>query len=138
MGSARLVAGARTWSVLATPPSESALSFATHAPATPTGLTSDEAARRLRADGPNALPRPRRRSPARMLLAELTHLFALVLWVAALLAWLGGWTLALLAVPAVLVADTAAEAALATHRSRAAAAPREPPAIPPQPPPRSR
>ena len=50
------------------------------------GLTSGEAAERLRRDGPNTLPRPRRRSALRRFLDELTHFFALMLWAAAALA----------------------------------------------------
>ncbi|MFB9722517.1 cation-transporting P-type ATPase [Planobispora longispora] len=37
------------------------------------GLTSAEAAARLAADGPNALPSPRRASPVVLLLREMTH-----------------------------------------------------------------
>jgi magnesium-transporting ATPase (P-type) len=54
------------------------------------GLTSDEAARRLAADGPNQLPRPRSPSAVRALLAEMSHFFALLLWCAAGLAVLAG------------------------------------------------
>ncbi|HEY9523717.1 MAG TPA: cation-transporting P-type ATPase [Thermopolyspora sp.] len=54
------------------------------------GLTSAEAARRLAADGPNVLPAPRRPPPAMLLLREMVHFFALMLWVAALLAFLAG------------------------------------------------
>ncbi|HEX4902337.1 MAG TPA: cation-transporting P-type ATPase, partial [Acidimicrobiales bacterium] len=54
------------------------------------GLSSSEAARRLVADGRNSLPPPRRASAARRLLAELTHFFALMLWVAAALSIVAG------------------------------------------------
>ncbi|HSF26186.1 MAG TPA: cation-transporting P-type ATPase [Actinomycetes bacterium] len=54
------------------------------------GLTQSEAAVRLRRDGPNVLPRARPRSTARALAAQLTHFFALMLWVAAGLAVLAG------------------------------------------------
>jgi len=50
------------------------------------GLTSAEAAERLAERGPNRLPGPRRPSAARRLLGELTHFFAVMLWVAGLLA----------------------------------------------------
>ena len=54
------------------------------------GLTADEAAIRLRFDGPNAMPppgvRPRRDAPAR----SSSHFFALMLWVAAALAFVAG------------------------------------------------
>ena len=50
------------------------------------GLTSAEAAERLAERGPNRLPGPRRPSAVRRLLGELTHFFAVMLWVAGLLA----------------------------------------------------
>jgi len=50
------------------------------------GLSREEAAARAREFGPNALVRGPRRSPASQLLRQLTHFFALILWVAALLA----------------------------------------------------
>jgi magnesium-transporting ATPase (P-type) len=56
----------------------------------PAGLTSAEAAARLRRDGPNVLPSARGPSPVRQLLAQLTHFFALMLWVAAGLAVVAG------------------------------------------------
>jgi len=54
------------------------------------GLTAPEAAARLAADGPNVLPRPARGKLIRALLAQLVHLLALLLWVAAGLALLAG------------------------------------------------
>ena len=54
------------------------------------GLSSSVAAARLVRDGPNVLPRPRRRSPLRQLLAQWTHFFAGLLWVAAALAGIAG------------------------------------------------
>ena len=45
------------------------------------GLTSVEAAHRLTVTGANVLPAPRRPSAARQLAAEVTHFFALLLWV---------------------------------------------------------
>ncbi|MFM8305179.1 MAG: cation-transporting P-type ATPase, partial [Actinomycetota bacterium] len=57
---------------------------------TPDGLTSAEAAARLRHDGPNALPAPRTPSPLRQLAAQMTHFFALMLWVAGGLAFAAG------------------------------------------------
>ncbi|AOW92277.1 haloacid dehalogenase [Rhodococcus sp. WMMA185] len=50
------------------------------------GLTSDAAAERLRVDGPNLLPTTHPVPAWRKLAAELTHFFALMLWVAAALA----------------------------------------------------
>ena len=54
------------------------------------GLTTPEAAARLRRDGPNVLPTPRPPSPLLLLARQMTHFFALLLWVAAGLAYLGG------------------------------------------------
>ncbi len=54
------------------------------------GLSSSAAAARRAQDGPNVLPRPRRRSALRQLLAQWTHFFAGLLWVAAALALLAG------------------------------------------------
>ena len=54
------------------------------------GLTSGEAAARLRRDGPNVLPAPRPPSPAVLLVRQMTHFFAALLWVAAGMAYLGG------------------------------------------------
>ncbi|GEC20059.1 ATPase [Pseudonocardia hydrocarbonoxydans] len=59
-------------------------------PAGPDGLGTAEAARRLAADGPNALPVPRPPAPVLLLLRQLTHFFAVMLWVAAGLAVIGG------------------------------------------------
>lgn len=54
------------------------------------GLTTDEAARRLRVDGPNLIPSARGPSALRHLLAEFTHFFAALFWVAAALAFIAG------------------------------------------------
>ncbi|MFC6236682.1 cation-translocating P-type ATPase [Longivirga aurantiaca] len=51
------------------------------------GLSEREAARRLATYGPNELRRAARRSPWRDLLDQLIHPLALLLWVAAALAW---------------------------------------------------
>lgn len=67
------------------------------------GLTSAAAAERLRIDGPNVLPRPRRPSALRRFLGELTHFFAIMLWVAAVLALMAGMPALGLAVVAVIV-----------------------------------
>lgn len=64
--------------------------IAREAPAAAAGLTSAEAGRRLTELGPNVLAEPERPSHARLLLANLVHLFALLLWAGAVLAWLGG------------------------------------------------
>jgi calcium-translocating P-type ATPase len=54
------------------------------------GLSSAEASRRLARDGPNLLPTAPRPSWVRRLADQLVHLFALMLWVAAVLAVVAG------------------------------------------------
>ena len=54
------------------------------------GLSPDEAAARLVRAGPNQLPKPRGPGLVRQLLDQLLHFFALMLWVAAGLAFVGG------------------------------------------------
>src|SRR5512138_2483096 len=54
------------------------------------GLDSDEAARRLREFGPNALPTEPPPSLPLAFLRQFTHLFALLLWAAAVLAVIAG------------------------------------------------
>ncbi len=53
----------------------------------PAGLTSEEARRRLARDGPNSLPAAQGPSLARRLLRQFTHFLALLLWLAAGLAF---------------------------------------------------
>ena len=54
------------------------------------GLTTHQAFLLAQIEGPNSLPRPRRTPAWRMLVAQMTHFFALMLWVAAGLALLAG------------------------------------------------
>ncbi|HET6875779.1 MAG TPA: cation-transporting P-type ATPase [Acidimicrobiales bacterium] len=54
------------------------------------GLSSAEAGARLAREGPNVLPAGRVTAPWRQLLAQMTHFFAALLWVAAGLAALAG------------------------------------------------
>jgi magnesium-transporting ATPase (P-type) len=54
------------------------------------GLTADEAAARLAAEGPNVLPLPPRTPAWRRLAAEMVHFFALLFWVAGALAFIAG------------------------------------------------
>jgi calcium-translocating P-type ATPase len=54
------------------------------------GLTAGEVRRRLAADGQNTLPTPRPPSPVLELFRQLTHFFAVMLWVAAALAVVAG------------------------------------------------
>ena len=54
------------------------------------GLTSTEAAVRLRQHGPNLLPSKKPRPAWQQLAAQMVHFFALMLWVAGILAILAG------------------------------------------------
>jgi calcium-translocating P-type ATPase len=54
------------------------------------GLGTAEAERRLAADGPNVLPAARPIPAWRRLVAQMTHFFALMLWVASALAFVAG------------------------------------------------
>ena len=67
------------------------------------GLSTAEAGRRLRRDGPNALPNPPRVHPGRVFGAQLVHFFAVLLWVAAALALAGGMPVLALAIVVVVV-----------------------------------
>jgi magnesium-transporting ATPase (P-type) len=72
---------------------------------TTTGLSSAEAARLLREHGPNVLAEPPAPSHVRRLLAQLAHLFALLLWAGAVLAWIGGVPQLSAAIVAVVVVN---------------------------------
>jgi P-type E1-E2 ATPase len=67
------------------------------------GLSAADAARRLVADGPNELPTPRRTPTWKILAGQLTHLFALMLWVAAALALAAGLAPLALAIVVIIV-----------------------------------
>lgn len=54
------------------------------------GLDDAEAAHRLVVHGPNALPTVRGPGMLRQLGSQFVHFFALILWAAAGLAWIGG------------------------------------------------
>lgn len=84
------------------------------------GLTDAEAQERLRSMGPNALPRPRRVRLARRFVRQLVHFFALMLWVAAGLALLGGLPELAIAVVVVILVN-AVFAAGQEHRAGRAA-----------------
>ena len=88
------------------------------------GLTSAEAAFRLRTDGPNVMPVARGPSAARLLLRQLVHFFALLLWVAAALASVAGMPQLGVAIAVVIVAQRAVRvrAGVARRPRRAAAA----------------
>jgi calcium-translocating P-type ATPase len=59
---------------------------------TPQGLSAGDARSRLREFGPNRVESVARESPLRRLLAGLFQFFALILWVAAALAFFGEWS----------------------------------------------
>ena len=67
------------------------------------GLTSGDAAALLARVGPNELPRPPRRPWWRLLVAQLTHFFAVLLWGAAALALLAGMPTLALAVAVIVL-----------------------------------
>ncbi|MEO1766028.1 cation-transporting P-type ATPase [Thiobacter aerophilum] len=58
---------------------------------TAAGLSAAEAARRLREFGPNRVEAVARESVLLRLLREFVHLFALILWLAAALAFVAEW-----------------------------------------------
>jgi sodium/potassium-transporting ATPase subunit alpha len=58
----------------------------------PEGLSTDEAHRRLREFGPNHVEETRHEHPLLRFLNGLTHFFALILWVAAALAFFAEWS----------------------------------------------
>ncbi|MCC6435861.1 MAG: cation-transporting P-type ATPase [Acidimicrobiales bacterium] len=84
------------------------------------GLSVVEAARRLAADGPNQLPQPRGRSVARRFAAEFVHFFALMLWVAAALAFVAGLPQLAVAIVVVVVVNGAFAFAQQQRAQRAA------------------
>lgn len=71
------------------------------------GLTDREAARRLVAYGPNEIRRSRGSGAWRQLGRQFVHPLALLLWAAALLAWIGGIVAVSIAVIAVIVLNAA-------------------------------
>ncbi len=73
----------------------------------PRGLTSTEAEERLRRYGRNVLAQAPRPSSLRRIAAQLVHLFALLLWAGAGLAWAGGMPQLSLAIVVVIVVNAA-------------------------------
>ncbi|MGH4010825.1 MAG: cation-translocating P-type ATPase [Pseudonocardiaceae bacterium] len=69
------------------------------------GLTSTEAAQRLRRDGPNTLPSPRKPHPLLMLASQMVHFFALMLWAASGLALLAGMPSLAIAIAVVVLVN---------------------------------
>jgi len=62
-----------------------------HLASGPEGLTSSEVSRRRAKTGDNRIPRPPRPSLLAGFLGELTHFFAVILWIAAVLALFAHW-----------------------------------------------
>ena len=82
------------------------------------GLSSDEAAARLRRDGRNELPTQRRVTAIARLVRQLVHFFALMLWVASGLAVLAGLPQLAVAIVIVIVLNALfafAQESRATH-----------------------
>jgi calcium-translocating P-type ATPase len=75
--------------------------------AAPRGLTSLEAGDRLARNGPNVLPEARRRNLLAEFVRQLTHLLALLLWVAVVLALLAGMPALALAIAVIVVLNAA-------------------------------
>ena len=73
--------------------------------ACPAGLNQAEAAARLGCYGPNSLPRPSRRRWYAEFASGFVHLFALLLWAGAALAWVAGMPQLAWAIVAVVVVN---------------------------------
>jgi calcium-translocating P-type ATPase len=69
------------------------------------GLTTADALRRRLRDGPNVLPRPPATPAWRVLAAQLFHFFALMLWGAALLAYVAGMPQLTVAIVVIIVVN---------------------------------
>ncbi|HEX4868822.1 MAG TPA: cation-transporting P-type ATPase [Acidimicrobiales bacterium] len=84
------------------------------------GLTAVEARLRLQRDGPNRLPPPRRTPAPVRLVRQLTHFFALMLWVASGLAWLAGLPQLTVAIAVVIILNAVFAFAQESRAGRAA------------------
>ena len=78
-----------------------------HLGARPGGLKGREAERRLRQFGPNEIRRRRRQSHVRDLARQFSHPLALLLWAAAVLAWIAGIVPVAIAIVVVIVVNAA-------------------------------
>ncbi|WP_136709296.1 cation-transporting P-type ATPase [Agromyces sp. H66] len=85
-----------------------------------TGLTTAEAGDRRERGGPNRLPAVRRPSAVRRLLGELTHFFAIMLWIAGVLAFFAGLPELSIAIVAVIVLNAVFAALQQARADRAA------------------
>jgi magnesium-transporting ATPase (P-type) len=88
----------------------------------PEGLTSEEAAALLKLIGPNRLPRPKGPGTLRHLADQITHFFALMLWVAAALAFVGDMPQLGVAIVIVVIVNGIFSFAQEERAARAAAA----------------
>jgi len=79
-----------------------------------TGLSSARAAQLLAENGPNLLPQAARPSPWLMVLRQLTHFFAILLWVAVVLALLGGMPQLSVAITVVILVNGASHSLRST------------------------
>ncbi len=86
----------------------------------PKGLSTQEARARLERDGPNVLPSARGPSLISKFAAQLVHFFALLLWVAGLLAFLAGMPQLGVAIFVVVILNGAFAFAQETRAERAA------------------
>jgi magnesium-transporting ATPase (P-type) len=86
------------------------------------GLTGEEAARLLRATGPNVLAEPKGPSHVGRFAAQLVHLFALLLWLGALLALVGGLPQLSIAIVVVILVNAVFAFAQEYRAERAGAA----------------
>lgn len=84
------------------------------------GLSTAAARARLLVDGPNELPPPYRPSALRRFATQLVHAFALLLWVAAGLAWLAALPQLSVAIVAVVLANAVFSFAQGRRADRAA------------------
>ena len=86
------------------------------------GLSAEEAAAILQLVGPNRLPRPADRSIVWRLISQLTHFFAMMLWIAAALAAIGGMPQLAIAIVLVVLINGVFSFAQEERASKAAAA----------------
>jgi magnesium-transporting ATPase (P-type) len=86
------------------------------------GLSSEEAAGLLAIVGANELPHPREPGVVRKIIRQMTHLFAIMLWIAAILAWIGGLPELAVAIVVVVLINGLFSFAQEERASRAAAA----------------
>ncbi|MFC5286731.1 cation-translocating P-type ATPase [Actinokineospora guangxiensis] len=86
----------------------------------PAGLTTAEAATRLRRDGANLLPEPRRQPAVLAFAGQLVHFFAVMLWAAAALAVIAGMPELGIAIAVVVVVNAVFSFAQEYRADRAA------------------